>query len=311
MSARAVNTPPKINSFETYVSCTDHLVSGEKFDLLLDDSLDLLMTNPKPQEDQLGKYYESEEYISHTDGKKSMVDIIYQLVRNYTLKKKLKLIDSFNTEGKSILDIGAGTGDFLKICADNNWKVSGIEPNKSAREIASKKSEKKEGRFFETVDELKKEDNVFLGFDVITMWHVLEHVPNLDETIFNLKKLLKPEGVLIVAVPNFKSYDADFYKEYWAAYDVPRHLWHFSQTAIRRLFFFQGMEVVKTLPMKFDSFYVSLLSEKNKNQKMNFLKAFRVGLLSNLKAKRTNEYSSLIYVIKNTKNWLKDGFNGV
>lgn len=311
MSARAVNTPPKLNSFETYVSCKDHLVSGEKFDLLLDDSLDLLMTNPKPDDKDLGKYYESEEYISHTDAKKSMVDVLYQMVRNYTLKKKLSLINSFNTEEKNILDIGAGTGDFLKICSDNGWKVSGVEPNASARDIASQKSKENGGHFFETIDDLKKEDNVFLGFDVITMWHVLEHVPNLDETIFNLKKLLKPEGVLIVAVPNFKSYDAAYYKQFWAAYDVPRHLWHFSQTAIRRLFFFQGMEVVNTLPMKFDSFYVSLLSEKNKNQKMNFLNAFLIGLRSNIKAKKTNEYSSLIYVIKNTKNWLKDGFNGV
>jgi 2-polyprenyl-3-methyl-5-hydroxy-6-metoxy-1,4-benzoquinol methylase len=309
MSARAVNTPPKLNSFETYVSCKDHLVSGENFDLLLDDSLDLLMTNPKPENDQLGKYYESEEYISHTDGKKSVVDVVYQMVRNYTLKKKLKLIESFQTEDKNILDIGAGTGDFLKICADHNWKVMGVEPNTGAREIALGKS--KEGLFFDSVESLKKEDGVFLGFDVITMWHVLEHVPNLDETIFNLKKLLKPEGVLIVAVPNFKSFDAAHYKEYWAAYDVPRHLWHFSQTAVRRLFFFQGMEVVKTLPMKFDSFYVSLLSEKNKTNKMNFLKAFLIGLRSNIKAKKTNEYSSLVYVIKNTKNWLKDGFNGV
>jgi 2-polyprenyl-3-methyl-5-hydroxy-6-metoxy-1,4-benzoquinol methylase len=233
------------------------------------------------------------------------------MVRNYTLKKKLSLINSFQTEEKNILDIGAGTGDFLKICSDNGWKVTGIEPNESARGIASEKSVKNGGRFFETVQGLKKEEPAFLGFDVITMWHVLEHVPNLDETIFNLKKFLKPEGVILVAVPNFKSFDAGYYKEHWAAYDVPRHLWHFSQTAIRRLFFFQGMEVVKTIPMKFDSFYVSLLSEQHKNSKMNFLNAFWVGLRSNWKAKKTNEYSSLIYIIKNKKNWLKDGFNGV
>tara|TARA_B100000809_G_scaffold266794_1_gene331644 strand:+ start:17027 stop:17962 length:936 start_codon:yes stop_codon:yes gene_type:complete len=311
MSARAVNTPPKPNTFKTYVSCKDHLVSNEQFDLLLDDNLDLLMTSPKPEDKDLGKYYESKDYISHTDSKKSVVDVVYQMVRNYTLKKKLNLINSFQTEEKKILDIGAGTGDFLKICVDNGWAVTGIEPNESAREIASEKSVKNGGRFFEAVEDLKKEENVFFGFDVITMWHVLEHVPNLDETIFNLKKLLKPEGVILVAVPNFKSFDASYYKEHWAAYDVPRHLWHFSQTAIRRLFFFQGMEVVKTIPMKFDSFYVSLLSEQCKNAKMHYLSAFWIGLRSNLKAKKTNEYSSLIYVIKNKKNWLKDGFKGV
>lgn len=311
MSARAVNTPPEPSTFETYVSCKDHLVSGEKFDLLLDDNLDLLMTSPKPDIKNLGKYYESDAYISHTDAKKSLVDVVYQMVRNYTLKKKLKMINSFQTEDKRILDIGAGTGDFLKICSDNGWQVSGVEPNASARKIALDKSASNGGTFFETVDLLKKEDDVFLGFDVITMWHVLEHVPNLDETIFNLKKLLKPEGVIVIAVPNFKSFDAHYYKEFWAAFDVPRHLWHFSQTAIRRLFFFQGLEVVDTIPMKFDSFYVSLLSEKNKNSKMNFFRALWVGLKSNMKAKKSNEYSSLIYVIKNTKNWLKDGFKGV
>ena len=161
MSARAVNTPPKLNSFETYVSCKDHLVSGENFNLLLDDSLDLLMTNPKPENDQLGKYYESEEYISHTDGKKSIVDVVYQMVRNYTLKKKLKLIESFQTEEKNILDIGAGTGDFLKICADHNWKVTGVEPNAGAREIALGKS--KEGLFLILWRALKKKRVFFLG----------------------------------------------------------------------------------------------------------------------------------------------------
>ena len=303
INKKTQNNPYK-NSFSVYVNCEDYLVSNEKFDLLLDDNLDLLMTSPKPENENLGKYYESEDYISHTDAKKSLVDKVYQLVKNYSLKKKLALVDSFQSEEKRILDIGCGTGDFLSICASNGWEVIGVEPNFKAREIPIQKTTNSNAGFFDTVGALKKEENVFLGFDVITMWHVLEHVPNLDETIFNLKKLLKPEGTLVIAVPNFKSYDASYYKQYWAAYDVPRHLWHFSQTAIRRLFFFQNMEVVKTLPMKFDSFYVSMLSEKNKNGKNSFLKAFLVGLRSNSKAKRSNEYSWLIYVIKNKKNWI-------
>ncbi len=302
MCARAVNIPPNPSTFETYLSCKDHLVSGEQFDLLLDDNLDLLMTSPKPAFEDLGKYYESDAYISHTDAKISIVDKVYQLVKNYSLKQKLKLINSFNNENKNLLDIGAGTGDFLKVCEDNGWEVTGIEPNTKAREMAVSKIAN--ASLFESVEDLKKEENVFLGYDVITLWHVLEHVPNLDETIFNLKKLLKPEGTLVVAVPNFKSYDAVYYKAFWAAYDVPRHLWHFSQTAIRRLFFFQSMEVQETLPMKFDAFYVSMLSEKNRHKKNRFLNAFWIGLRSNLKAKRSKEYSSLIYVIRNTKNWL-------
>ena len=135
-------------------------------------------------------------------------------------------------------------------------------------------------------------------YEVITLWHVLEHVPNLQEYISELKKLLKPNGVLIVAVPNFKSYDAEYYNEFWAAFDVPRHLWHFSKKSIDLLFSKHGMSVSKTLPMKFDSFYVSMLSEKYKTGKSNILRAFWIGLKSNIKAMSNNEYSSLIYVIK-------------
>ncbi len=131
------------------------------------------------------------------------------------------------------------------------------------------------------------------------MWHVLEHVPDLDFQIKELKRLLKPTGTLIVAVPNFKSYDANYYQEFWAAYDVPIHFWHFSKKAIELLFQKENMKLSKVLPMKFDSFYVSLLSEKYKTGKMNYFSAFFVGLRSNWKARRTNEYSSLIYVLKN------------
>ena len=151
-------------------------------------------------------------------------------------------------------------------------------------------------KLFNDINELEKENK----FDVITMWHVLEHVPNLEKYISQLKQLLKPNGRLVIAVPNYKSFDAKYYKEFWAAYDVPRHLWHFSQKAIKDLFEKENMIVEKTIPMKLDSFYVSLLSEKYKNGKSNPVKAFHVGLLSNIKAKRTKEYSSLIYILKNT-----------
>ncbi len=138
-------------------------------------------------------------------------------------------------------------------------------------------------------------------FDIISLWHVLEHVPNLEEYILNLKKLIKPNGTIIIAVPNYKSFDANYYGKFWAAFDVPRHLWHFSKRSIRLLFAKENMEVVKILPMKFDAYYVSLLSEKNKNNKTNFIKAVWIGFQSNLKAKSNFEYSSLIYLLKNLK----------
>ncbi|WP_428743483.1 class I SAM-dependent methyltransferase [Tenacibaculum sp.] len=271
-----------------YLNCIDYTVSNESYEVMQNVTYDMLVTSPVP--DNLDKYYLSENYISHTDSKNSLFDKIYQLVKNYTLKKKLKLINSFNTEEKSILDVGAGTGDFLKVCKKGGWKITGVEPSEKAREYANSK------KIILQKDIAQIQSK---KFDVITLWHVLEHIPNLMEYVQQLKKLLKPNGILIIAVPNYKSYDANYYKEYWAAFDVPRHLWHFSKTSISKIFSLVEMEVKKTLPMKFDSFYVSLLSEKYKNKKSKPFSAFFTGLKSNMKAKRSGEYSSLIYILKN------------
>ncbi|WP_299005003.1 class I SAM-dependent methyltransferase [uncultured Tenacibaculum sp.] len=271
-----------------FLNCIDHTVSKESYEVMKNEEYDMLVTSPVPN--NLDKYYASEDYISHTDSKTSLFDKTYQFVKNYTLKKKLKLINSFNTEDKLILDVGAGTGDFLKVCENGGWKITGVEPSDKAREFA----ESKHIILHENLTQVENNQ-----FDVITLWHVLEHIPNLVEYIEQLKKLLKPNGVLIIAVPNHKSFDAKHYKEFWAAYDVPRHLWHFSKTAISKLFSIVDMNVEKILPMKFDSYYVSLLSEKYKTKKSQPIKAFFVGLQSNLKAKSNGEYSSLIYILKN------------
>ncbi len=283
------------------LTCKDYTVSHESFDLIYDQEKDMLITTPKPKIEELGKYYESEEYISHTDAKRSLMDKVYQLVKNYTIKQKVVLINSLKTEQKTILDIGCGTGDFLAACKNNAWQITGVEPNKKAREIAYKKFDIDKKKSILLNEDLEQVLSSNKKFDVISMWHVLEHVPNLETYISKLKKLLKPGGTIIIAVPNFKSFDASYYGKYWAAYDVPRHLWHFSKKSIQRLFKKQNLEVVETLPMKFDSYYVSLLSEKYKNKKINYAKAVWIGFQSNLKAKRNFEYSSLIYLIKNPK----------
>ncbi|CAM1334351.1 class I SAM-dependent methyltransferase [Tenacibaculum aestuariivivum] len=272
------------------LNCVDYTVSKEQYNIMYNKQYDMLITTPVPK--KLENYYISDTYISHTDSNKTIIDSIYQLVKYYTLNQKLKLINSFNTEEKTILDIGAGTGDFLKICKKDNWIINGIEPSDKARDFASKKN-----------IILKKDVTEYNGklFDVISLWHVLEHIPNLLEYIDILKKLLKPNGVLIIAVPNYKSYDAKYYKEFWAAFDVPRHLWHFSKTSITKLFANSNMNVSKILPMKFDAFYVSLLSEKYKSNKSKPIHAFLTGLKSNWNAKKNGEYSSLIYLIKNNK----------
>ena len=273
-----------------YLRVKDHSVSQEIFDLYYDESLDMLVTTPQPDSENLGKYYDSPNYISHTDGNKSLFEKLYQSVKNIALKNKLNLINSLSENKGKILDIGAGTGDFLAFVKQNGWQTIGVEPSQKAKEIATKK-----GVVF--VNEISELENQ--SFDVITMWHVLEHVPDLEKQIQELKRLLKSDGTLIVAVPNFKSFDANHYKEFWAAYDVPIHFWHFSKTAIKLLFEKQNMKLEKVLPMKFDAFYVSLLSEKYKTGKMNYIKAFFIGLKSNFKAKQTSEYSSHIYILKN------------
>lgn len=280
---------------QPYVTCEDYTVSNQKFDLMYNAEFRMLETFPKPKGRELALYYESSDYISHTDAKKSMVDKVYQLVKKYALQNKLKLINSFQTEGKKLLDVGCGTGEFLRTCKTNGWNVVGVEPNKNAQELAiSKFDNNKPTTVVSDIEEVMSQK-----FDVITLWHVLEHVPDLEIYILKLKALLKPDGVLVIAVPNYKSFDAMHYKEFWAAFDVPRHLWHFSKKSIELLFANYKMKVIKTLPMKFDSFYVSLLSEKYKTGRSNYITAFYIGLLSNLKAMRSKEYSSLIYLIKN------------
>jgi 2-polyprenyl-3-methyl-5-hydroxy-6-metoxy-1,4-benzoquinol methylase len=279
-----------ISNKKHFLTVKDYSVSQETFDLYHDQELDMLMTTPQPSLENLGKYYESVDYISHTDSKRSLFEKIYHFVKSIALRNKLNLINSLKSNKGRILDIGAGTGDFLLVAKENGWQIVGVEPSQKAKAIAKKKGVS----FVEATSDLADH-----SFDVISMWHVLEHVPNLINQIAELKRLLKPNGTLVIAVPNFKSFDANYYGKFWAAYDVPIHFWHFSKTAIKKIFEKEEMKVEKVLPMKFDSFYVSLLSEKYKTGKMNFIKAFFLGLQSNWKAKQNFEYSSHIYILKN------------
>lgn len=273
-----------------FITVKDHSVSGEHFDLLLEAELQLLKTHPQPSLEHLPKYYESDDYISHTDGKRSLFEKVYHFIKRKAIRDKVSLITKLQPQKGNLLDIGAGTGDFLQEAKNQNWNCTGIEPSDKAKGIAIQKGVS----FAESLEALENH-----SFDVITMWHVLEHVPNLEKQIQELKRLLKPTGTILIAVPNYKSFDAQHYGKFWAAYDVPRHLWHFSKTSIEKLFAKENMQLIKILPMVFDSFYVSLLSEKYKNGKMNFVNGFLIGLQSNWKAKRNFEYSSHIYVLKN------------
>ena len=273
-----------------FILVKDHSVSKETFSLLYNKEYDILKTHPTPSLVVLPKYYESEDYISHTDGKRTLFEKIYHLVKRNAIKGKVSLLNKEQKSKGKLLDIGCGTGDFLVEAKNHGWSVLGFEPNEDAKQLAKNK-----GVLF-TEDIFTLPENTF---DVVTMWHVLEHVPNLTEYITNLKRIVKPNGTIIIAVPNYKSYDAKYYNRFWAAYDVPRHLWHFSKTSIKRLFSDVDMELKKVKPMWFDSFYVCLLSEKYKTGKMSFVKGFFVGFISNVSGCFKNEFSSHIYIIKN------------
>lgn len=270
--------------------CKDYTVSKEDFEIVVCSKCGFAYTSPRPRKEDLGRYYESEKYISHSNTSKGIISRLYQLVRKHTLQKKLQLI---NREGKrgALLDIGCGTGEFLKTMKTNGWKTIGIEPSPTARKQCLDNYQ------LDVRDEKELTNLAAKSFDVITMWHVMEHVPNINERVQKLKELLKPDGVLIIAVPNRNSDDAKYYGALWAAYDVPRHLWHFRTQDMRALMGGFGFEVKQILPMKFDSYYVSLLSEKNKTGSNNLLSAFWRGWISNRKAGPEGS-SSLIYIIR-------------
>lgn len=277
---------------KVHLRVTDYSVSNESFDLILNEDFAMLETHPQPPFHSLQKYYLSADYISHTDSKRNLFENVYHLVRGFALKRKLRLIEKFYPKKGSLLDVGCGTGDFLKVASKAGWEITGIEPNSSARKVANNKTNQVVVDS-DQISELKPH-----SYDVITLWHVLEHLPDLNYQFRTFQHLLLPNGTLLIAVPNFKSFDAEHYKAHWAAYDVPRHLWHFSQPSIHKLAHLHNMTVVETLPMKFDAFYVSLLSEKYKSGAMNYWKGFWNGWRSNRRARHSGEYSSLIYVLK-------------
>lgn len=280
-------------SFKPVLTCKDYTVSKEDFTIVVCESCKFKFTNPRPANEVLGNYYKSEDYISHSNTKKGIISQLYHAVRNYTLKKKIQLVSKHVSRG-TILDYGCGTGMFLKVCQDSGWKSFGMEPDEGAAKIATQMGL----TVFGDKVKLNSYTQGDLKFDAITLWHVLEHVTDLDETLNFFKAKLNPNGVLIVAVPNHTSFDAQHYKEFWAAYDVPRHLYHYHKETIENLLKRFDFSLVETKPMKFDSFYVSMLSEKYKTGSIKYLSAFINGLRSNLKAKVAENYSSVIYVFK-------------
>jgi len=280
-------------SIRKVLTAKDYTVSNQPFEVWECGNCTLRFTQGIPVEQQIGKYYQSDNYISHSNTSKGLINKLYLLARNTTLSLKKRLIHK-ETGGQkgNLLDIGAGTGAFASYMKAQRWNVTGLEPDAAARENAKQLHDIS----LQPVEELFQ---LPAGhFQVITLWHVLEHVHQLHANIEQIKKLLSNEGVLFIAVPNYTSYDAAVYREYWAAYDVPRHLYHFSPSSMRIFLSSHGLRLKRVRPMWFDSYYVSLLSEKYKTGKASLLKGYWYGSLSNLKTIFNKEKSSsLIYVI--------------
>ena len=290
----SINLCPACNHsrFSHFISTNDFFLSGEEFNIVKCDSCGFKFTNPIPNEIQLAKYYDSSEYISHSNVKAGIINNIYQIVREFTIGKKVKLVKRYIKTGQA-LDIGCGTGEFLYALSKQNFQTTGIEPNDLARKYAIENYNLN----VYTESELVKLESK--KYNVISLWHVLEHVYDLNERIKQIKTLLAKDGILIVALPNSDSWDAKHYNKFWAAYDCPRHLYHFNQKSVIDIFSKYGFDVIKIKPMIFDAFYISMLSEKYKTGKSNLVKSVFYGFRSNLYAFfRNKNYSSIIYILK-------------
>ena len=287
-----INCPlsEKKTVLKDYINVKDHSNTQEEFTIVSCETTGFLFTNPRPKEKDISEYYDFEDYISHTNKQIDFISKLYQKVRSHTIKRKFKLISKL-ISSKKILDVGSGTGEFLSYMKSKGFDTFGIEVAKKARKLSIKNHK------LLVKDSLSKlnENN----FDVITMWHVLEHVYDLDGYMKKIKYLLNDKGILLIAVPNHKCFDQKYYGEYWAGWDVPLHLWHFDKESMRKISKKYGFEITSIYPLYFDSFYVSLLSSKYKYKSSKLVQAFFIGLYSNLIAKlKTGEYSSLIYVLK-------------
>lgn len=280
---------------EEYLQVKDNTVSSENFKIVACTSCGFLFTNPRPKPEFIGSYYESNDYISHHDEAKDLLSTVYKKVRDYTTDQKIALINSQVTPTGELLDIGCGTGFFLSRAQQKGWNVSGTEPDQNALQVAS-------SRVGDNIhSSINAPELANRTFSVITLWHVLEHVHLLNETIQWLHTHLTENGKLFIAVPNPESEDAQKFKQHWAAYDVPRHLYHFSKKAMSQLLKKHNFKIEKIKPMWFDSYYVSLLSTKYQSGQSALLQSFLAGTLSNWKGKKSSstDYntSSLIYII--------------
>jgi len=276
---------------DLHLQLKDYFLSKEDFEIYRCQQCGLLYTWPRPADDVIGNYYKSEDYLSHNESKKGLIPFIYNQVKRVNVANKFKIATQ-GVEGLRLLDFGCGVGDFLHFAQQKGYDISGADVSADARQFSTAKLGKK----------IMRPDEVFAlpdaSFDIITMWHVLEHISNLKRQVSELNRLLANGGRLIVALPNYQSYDAQYYKDKWAAYDVPRHLNHFNQATLEKIFSSTPLRLVSVKPLKWDAYYISMMSEGYAGSGNAFLNGILTGFKSNHAARKSGQYSSLVYVFE-------------
>lgn len=277
--------------------CKDHLTSCESFEIFNCSDCNFSFTQNFPSEQVIGRYYEANDYISHTDTQNGIINKLYHQARKIAIGYKTKLVKKYTGKPTTLLDIGCGTGYFIRTLSEKGWDVTGIEKSEQVRQYTKQKFglEVHNSEYLFDIPDKSQ--------DVITMWHVLEHIEKLNQTILAIHRILSDNGTAFIALPNKESFDANHYKEYWAAYDVPRHLWHFSPSDFERLVSMYNFKIVEIKGMFFDPFYISMLSEKNKSTSFASIVGLLKGSIFCLRSIfNTKKSSSIIYILKKTKN---------
>lgn len=275
-----------------FLAAKDYTVSKETFEIMRCDACKLLFTNPRPNANEAGPYYKSENYISHSDSQEGIINKLYHIVRNFTLKQKTRWIEKERAGNLELLDIGCGNGHFLHACQKAGWKINGMELDP----VTAKRAETMLGiEIYPSLKEIPSDEK----FGLISLWHVLEHVYELDDYFKFFASRIAQKGVLILALPNAASFDAHYFKEHWAAYDVPRHIYHFEPSTIEFLAKKYGFKLKSTRGQFFDSFYISLLSHQYKTGNKKIINSFIIGLWSNISAYLgKGNYSSNLYIFE-------------
>jgi 2-polyprenyl-3-methyl-5-hydroxy-6-metoxy-1,4-benzoquinol methylase len=281
------------SGFAERFSAKDCLVSGQLFLISECRSCGFVFTSDPPDEKDIGRYYISEDYISHTDKKRNLTEVAYHLARSIMLRKKYRLISRVSiSKTGTLLDVGSGTGYFAAYMKKRGWNVTGIELSEQARSVSVSKSG------INALEPSEINGIPAASADCVTFWHVLEHLYDPAEWLYEVRRILKDDGKCIIAIPNIESADARWFGKNWAALDVPRHLWHFSPATITRFAVENGFVCTMIKPMPLDIFYISILSYRNQKSYMPLLRGIITGLLlsaGNLFNKE--RASSLIYVI--------------